>query len=73
MDDKKNVGRPFAKNPKAQKLTVRVDNSNMKILDDYCQRENVSRADGVRNGIRCLQDKRCKEVVPIAKRKPLPV
>ena len=58
MSNKKNVGRPFAGNPKTNKLTVRVDNSDMKILDDYCQRENVSRADGVRDGIRGLQDKK---------------
>ncbi|MCL2851930.1 MAG: hypothetical protein FWE20_02685 [Defluviitaleaceae bacterium] len=58
MSDKKNVGRPFAENPKSQKLTVRVDNSEIRILDDYCQRENVSRADGVRNGIRLLQDEK---------------
>lgn len=56
LSDKKSVGRPFVENPKSQKLTVRVDNSDMKILDDYCQRKNVGRADGVRDGIRSLQN-----------------
>ena len=58
MSDKKSVGRPFAENPKSQKLTVRVEESDIKILDDYCQRTNVSRADGVRDGIRNLQHKK---------------
>lgn len=44
-------------NPKAVKLTVRVDNDTVKILDDYCLRNNISRADGVREGIRALKDK----------------
>ena len=48
MSDKKKAGRPFSENPKAVKLTVRVDNDTVKILDDYCLRNNISRADGVR-------------------------
>ena len=57
MSDKKKAGRPFSENPTAVKLTVRVDNDTVKILDDYCLRNNISRADGVREGIKALKDK----------------
>lgn len=51
------MGRPPLDNPKAIKLTVRVEATTMKILDDYCQRNNASRADGVRAGIHALKTK----------------
>lgn len=57
MSDKKRMGRPPLDNPKAIKLTVRVEATTMKILDDYCQRNNASRADGVRAGIHALKTK----------------
>lgn len=57
MSDKKKVGRPVSGTPKTVKLTVRVDNESVDILDSYCEREKVSRADGVRAGIKALKDK----------------
>nr|DAR68677.1 MAG TPA: hypothetical protein [Caudoviricetes sp.] len=57
MSDKKKVGRPVAGTPKTVKLTVRVDEEAISILDSYCEREQVSRADGVRAGIKTLKDK----------------
>lgn len=56
MSDKKKVGRPVAGTPKTVKLTVRVDEEAISILDSYCEREKVSRADGVRAGIKKLAD-----------------
>lgn len=57
MSDKKKVGRPVLGKPKTVKLTVRVDDEAMDILDSYCERERISRADGVRAGIKTLKDK----------------
>lgn len=57
MSDKKKVGRPVSGTPKTVKLTVRVDDESVSILDSYCEREKVSRADGVRAGIKALKDK----------------
>lgn len=57
MSDKKKVGRPVEGSPKTVKLTVRIDEEAMSILDSYCEREKVSRADGVRTGIKALKDK----------------
>jgi hypothetical protein len=57
VSDKKKVGRPISGTPKTVKLTVRVDDEAMSILDSYCERKKVSRADGVREGIKTLKDK----------------
>lgn len=58
MPIKRPVGRPPAENPKSVKLTVRVDAEEAEILDAYCERAHVSRADGVREGIRGLRNKK---------------
>jgi hypothetical protein len=57
VSDKKKVGRPISGTLKTVKLTVRVDDEAMSILDSYCERKKVSRADGVREGIKTLKDK----------------
>ena len=51
----KKSGRP-TDNPKPNKLTVRVDDEAIKILDKYCKRNNVSRANGVRKAIKNLKE-----------------
>lgn len=55
MSDTRKAGRPFAENPKATKLTVRIDKEEAQILDSYCERKMISRSDGVREGIRRLK------------------
>ncbi|HEX2938556.1 MAG TPA: ribbon-helix-helix protein, CopG family [Ruminiclostridium sp.] len=57
LSDKK-AGRPFSDNPKLVKLTVRIDNNEAEILDDYCERTKKKRADGIREAIRDLKDKK---------------
>ena len=54
MTDKK-IGRP-TNNPKPTKLTVRVDDEAIAILDEYCRIKNIQRAEGVRVGIKKLKD-----------------
>ena len=50
-------GRPALENPNTIKLTVRVKPTELEILDDYCTRHNISRAEGVRHGIVSLDKK----------------
>lgn len=52
------MGRPPSENPKCVKLTIRIDSSEAKILDDYCQHKGISRADGVREAINGLNRKK---------------
>lgn len=57
MSDNKKIGRPFSEKPKSIKLTVRVDIETIEILDSYCEQHSISRADGVREGIKSLKTK----------------
>lgn len=50
----KKMGRP-TDNPKGTQIAVRLDNQTLKILDTYCEREKVTRAEGVRVAIRKLE------------------
>ena len=40
------AGRP-TDDPKPHKLTVKVNDTTLSILDDYCKRTNKSRAEGI--------------------------
>jgi len=51
----KKLGRP-TENPKPHKLTVRLDNEGLKILDDYCEKKKVKRMEGIRHGVHRLKD-----------------
>lgn len=52
----KKMGRPTA-DPKPHSLHVRVNEEELKILDKYSEKYKKSRAQGVRDGIKCLKDK----------------
>lgn len=47
------TGRP-TDNPKPYKLTVRVDEESMKILDAYTEQEKISQMEAIRRGIKKL-------------------
>lgn len=53
---KKKMGRP-TDNPKTTQFSVRFDEETLKILDEYCEKENVSRPQGVRIAVRKLKNK----------------
>jgi len=57
LSEKNKGGRPTT-NPRPNKISVRVSDESIKILDDYCERKKVSRADGVRDGINGLKSKK---------------
>lgn len=49
------TGRP-TDNPKEERVTVRIDNECSKILSDYCQKNNVTKGQAIRVGIKKLKD-----------------
>jgi len=50
----KKLGRP-TNNPKSIKLSVRMDEKTLEILDQYCHKESVTRMEGIRRGIQRLE------------------
>lgn len=51
------TGRPPSKNPKSNPIHVRLDSETLKILDEYCKKENIPRTEGIRRGIHRLSVK----------------
>lgn len=50
------TGRP-TDNPKSNPIHVRLDQESLDILNKYCKQEDVSRAEGIRQGIKLLESK----------------
>ena len=55
MPEKKKMGRP-TDSPKRHEVKTRVNDTTLKILDDYCTAENKNRAEGLRDGIHRLKE-----------------
>lgn len=56
MPDKKKMGRPTT-SPKTTQFSVRFDNDTLDILDKYCEKEKLSRPEGIRIAVRKLKKK----------------
>ncbi len=56
MPEKKKMGRPTT-SPKTTQFSVRFDNDTLNILDEYCEKEKLSRPEGVRIAVRNLKEK----------------
>ena len=52
----KKRGRPVEENPKNIGLHIRVTKEELQILDDYCERKNIKRPQGLRDGIKALEN-----------------
>ena len=52
----KSMGKQKSDNPKSEQLTVRVDKEHLEILKEYCEKENVQKAEAIRRGIRKLKE-----------------
>lgn len=50
------TGRP-TDNPKPDRITVRLDNASMEILVEYCENNQVERAEAIRRAIKMLKEK----------------
>lgn len=51
----KKRGRP-TNNPKLNRITVRIDDKTLQILDEYCLQNDVDRGEATRRGINKLKD-----------------
>ncbi len=51
----KKRGRP-TNNPKLNRITVRIDDKTLEILDEYCIQNNVDKGEATRRGIHKLKD-----------------
>lgn len=56
VPEKKKMGRP-TDNPKTTQFSVRFDEATLKILDEYCNDNNLTRPQGVREAVRKLKEK----------------
>ena len=50
-------GRPYAENPKNVRVDVRLTKEELQMLDEYCIKNEVSRPQGLRDGIKTLNKK----------------
>lgn len=50
------TGRP-TDNPRPNKLSIRVSDEDKKILENYCEREKVTRTEAISRGIKLLDKK----------------
>lgn len=50
------MGRP-TDNPKETRITVRLDSESNKILNEYCDEKQISKADAIREAIKGLKNK----------------
>ena len=57
LSEKNKGGRPTS-NPRPHKISVRISDESIKILDEYCEEKKISRADGVRESINSLKNKK---------------
>lgn len=52
------TGRPKTDNPKDIRFSIRLDGETGKKLDDYCEKNNVSKGEAVRKGLKLLFSKK---------------
>jgi len=56
MPDKKR-GRPVTEKPKSVRVDVRLTEEELQMLDKYCNKKGISRPQGLRDGIKVLNNK----------------
>ena len=56
------IGRP-TNNPKEERITVRPDKESSEILNDYCIRQDIGKAEAIRQGIKKLKDDKKNRVL----------
>lgn len=57
MSEKKKMGRPTT-DPKPHKISARVSNDTLAILDSYCVSKKLTRPEGIRAAIDHLKDEK---------------
>ncbi len=49
------TGRPKIDNPKKERITVRLDDESVEIIEKYCFQNEVDKAEAIRRGIHKLR------------------
>lgn len=52
------TGRPKAENPKDIRYSVRLDAETEKALEEYCDKNNITKGEAIRRGIHLLLGKK---------------
>lgn len=52
------TGRPKAENPKDIRYSIRLDAETEKKLEEYCNKNNISKGEAIRQGIHLLLEKK---------------
>lgn len=55
------VGRPKSKNPKDVRFSIRIDKEINQKLEQYCDENNLTKGEAIRNGINLLLEKNIKK------------
>lgn len=50
------TGRP-TDNPRPNKISIRISDEDKRILEEYCERENVNKTEAISRGIQKLEEK----------------
>ena len=45
------TGRPKIDNPKSERITIRLDDERVSTLQQYCEQEQIEKAEAIRRGI----------------------
>ncbi len=45
------TGRPKIDNPKSERITIRLNEERVSILQQYCEQEQIEKAEAIRRGI----------------------
>ena len=56
MSDKR-IGRP-TDNPRPNKISIRINDEDKNILENYCEKENVNKTEAISIGIKSLKPKK---------------
>ncbi len=54
-EQKRRVGRPRTTNAKNMRVDVRLTKDELDMLNEYCEKMNVTRPQGLRDGIKALK------------------
>lgn len=52
------TGRPKAEKPKDIRYSVRLDSDTERLLQDYCEKHNITKGEAIRQGIHLLLQKK---------------
>lgn len=60
-------GRPKVDEPKDIRFSIRIDDDTNKKLDDYCEKNGITKAEAIRKGIHLLLSQKEQSVTALEK------